>query len=299
MRTFFKFTLPILFFTLITLFYGCGGGGVLTIAIKEQELDKPSEATQTKGDVTISLTSLKPSSMYNEPDLFSFSEDRITGNFNGLSVSTYYPKDYQNTNWFYTFGITNDVLVAYKIKITNGTSHILRMKDARVYLISEGQDPIPAFNVLGNPTLVPTTVGNEQRLLPKSYVEGDQSFVDWLTNQEVKYERDRSKGILSIAYPIGLGSQVIAQNIRAYKFVTDVSREILPNTTFHGILLFPIYSSALNNAKIMLYDITTKTDAAGNPTEKVSFEYPIKPVDQQMWFDREKERRWIVGVPTK
>lgn len=296
MRTFQKFSLPIVLFTIITLFYGCGSSGVATVAFKEQELRKPSDATQTKGDITITLTPLNQSSMYNEPDLFSFSDNNITGNFSDLSVNSYYPKDFLGKHWFYTLGMAKS-LVAYKVKITNGTTHILRMKNARVYLITEGQDPIAAFNVLGNPTLVPTTIGKEQMLFPKSYVIGDNSFVDWLTKEEYNYELNRSHGLLDISYPIGLGSQVIAQNIRNYKLVTDVSREILPNTTFNGILIFPIYSSAINNAKIMFYDITIKTDAAGNPTKKVSFEYPIKSVDQQMWFDSKKEKRWKVGVP--
>ncbi|MDP2302422.1 MAG: hypothetical protein Q8N03_08365 [Ignavibacteria bacterium] len=299
MRTVHKFSFLVPLLTFITLFYGCGGGGVVTVAFKEHELINSSEATQTKGDVTITLNPLKPSSMYDEPALFSFSQDKIAGNYSGFEISSYYPKDYQNNNWCYTFGLTGDVLVAYKVKIKNATTHILRMKDARIYLMVEGQDPIPAFNILGNTTLVQKTVGKEQILLPKSFVELDQSFVSWLTSEEENYERNRSKGILSVAYPIGIGSQVIAQNIRAYKFLTDVSREILPNTTFEGILLFPIRSSTLIDAKIMFYDITTKTDNAGNPVEKVSFEYPIKFVDQQMWFENEKERRWKVGVPTK
>lgn len=299
MRTVHKFFFLVPLLATIVIFYSCGGGGVATVVFKEHDLAKPTEATQTKGDVTITLKPLKPSSMYEEPDLFSFSKDKITGNYSGLAISSFFPEDYQKTSWCYTFGISGDVVAAYKVKIKNGTPHILRMKDARIYLMSDGQDPIAAFNVLGNTTLVQAMVGKNQVLLPKSYVDGDQSFIDWLTREEENYERTRKKGFISTAYPIGFASQVVAQNIRSYKFITDVSREILPNTTFDGILLFPIYSSALSNAKVMFYDIVTKTDNAGNPVEKVSFEYPITPVDQQMWFDSEQERRWKVGVPTK
>jgi hypothetical protein len=91
----------------------------------------------------------------------------------------------------------------------------------------------------------------------------------------------------------------VAQNQKAYKLINDVSREILPGTTYDGLLVFPVYTSAFQSAKLTFYDITSKTDAAGNPTEKVNFDFPIKVTDQQMWFDKDKEKRWKLGVPAK
>jgi len=292
------FSLLAVFIACIAILNGCGGGGVPTVIFKEHDLSSPDKSAQTKGNVDITVTPLKVSGMYQNPELFSFSADRLTGNFSGLAIDTYCPQDYQKTNWYHTFSPGNNILVAFKAKMRNGTDHILRMKDARIYLMVEGQDPIAAVTLLGNATLIQATVGSEAALRPKSYVDSDGSLIDWITREEDNYERTRKKGLLSAEFPIGLGSQVVLQNQKAYKLINDVSREILPGTTYDGLLVFPAYTSAFQDAKLTFYDITTKTDAAGNPTEKVTFEFPIKVTDQQMWFDKEKERRWHLGAPT-
>lgn len=292
------FRVVVFLLTIVSLL-SCSAGGVATVFFKDHKLSPGTEAIQKKSDVEIALTSLSASSTYDYPELFTFSLDNLPDNFNSSHIKTLFPEDYQGNHWYYTFGVSQDVLVAYTVKIKNETSHILRMKDARIYLVAEGQDPVGAVNLLGKTNLVPTQVGKVQALSPRSYLDADGSLVDWVTQVEAEFERGREKGMFSITYPIGLGSQVIAQNIRSYKLVNDLSREILPKTTFEGILLFPVYCSTFEQAKLMFYDITTKTDAAGNPVEKVTFEFPINSFDQQMWFDSEKEQRWKPGVPDK
>lgn len=286
------------FLLLVSLsFISCGGGAIPTVMFKESQLSETQQSTQSKGNVEISLTSLNPSSTYDYPELFSFVAENITGNYSTYTVNSMFPKDYQKTNWLYTFGPGNNNLVVYQVKLKNSTDHILRMKDARVYLIIDNQDPIAAIIALGNPTLVSVLQGKEQVQRPKSFVDGDGSLIHWVTKEEEDFERTREKGLISVSYPIGLCSQVIYQNMRNYKLVNDVAREILPGTSFEGILVFPAYISDFNIAKISFYDITTKTDAAGNPIEKTAFEFPIKSIDQQMWFDKEHEKRWKVGTP--
>jgi len=297
MSTLHTLTAAFLLLSMPMLLTSCGGGGVPTIVFREHDLADRTLATQSRGSIEISVEPLKPSAIYQHPDLFLFSTQRLTGNFSSLTLNTYYPEDYQKNRWCFTLSPGNNLLVAYKVRIRNGTSHILRMRDARIYLMIEGLDPIPAATLLGNPTLVQTSVGQDRMLLPKSYIQGDGSLIDQTTREEEEYERTRPKSILSLAYPIGLASQVIAQNLKAYKLVNDVSREILPGTVLDGLLVFPVYAGSIRLAKLMFYDITTKTDAAGNPTEKVTFEFPIRTSDQQMWFDTRQERRWKIGVP--
>ena len=289
-----------LIFVLLTFgVLGCGGGGIPVTLFKEIDLSVPDQSTQTKGSVDITVTPLTPSAMYQNQDLFAFAPDQLTGDFGGAAINAWFPEDYQHSHWYYTFGPGDNILVAFRVKLHNGTDHILRMKDARVYLMIEGRDPIAAINLLGNPTLVQAQLGSNVVQRPQSYSTGDGSLVDWITREEDRYERTRKKGLLSIGYPIGLGSQIVLQNQRAYKLVNDVGREILPGTTFEGLLVLPVYTTQFQSAKLSFYDITTKTDAAGNPTEKVTFDFPIKIVDQQMWFDKEREKRWKVGAPSK
>jgi len=52
----------------------------------------------------------------------------------------------------------------------------------------------------------------------------------------------------------------------------------------------------LPDLKIVFYDITTKTDAAGNPIEKAKFEFPLKYDKIDMFFDP-VIKRWKEGLP--
>ena len=131
-------------------------------------------------------------------------------------------------------------------------------------------------------------------VIPKSASEADESLVHWVTYWEQNAEKTRQKHTIMdglYKYPIGLGSQVILQNRPAYKLIADVGAEILPGKTMRGILLFPVVVS-FDTATLSFYDISTKTDAAGNPTEKQTFSFPVKLDRVQMQFDAKQERRW-------
>ena len=86
-------------------------------------------------------------------------------------------------------------------------------------------------------------------------------------------------------------SKVILQNRPAYRLIADVGTEILPGKTMKGILLFPVVVS-FDTATLSFYDISTKTDAAGNTTEKQTFTFPVKLNRVQMQFDNQQEKRW-------
>ncbi len=254
------------------------------------------QAKQTKKDVTIEVEVLKPSEMYRYPELFSFNRDLASEGF--YNVFVHYPQDEQGKSWCYTFGFGEKYLAACKVKIANNTDHILRMKDARIRLMIPGEEPIEAVMRLGNTVLVQVS---KKVVLPKSYMddaseEGPHSLVYWLTYFEREWERTRKKGLISFPYPVGMGSQVIALNKKNYKLINSVDVEILPALTYTGILFFPVAVSEYETAKLMFYDITTKTDAAGTPIEKMSFEFPLKQEAVTMWYDN-RLKVWKKGEP--
>src|SRR5512139_1259464 len=60
----------------------------------------------------------------------------------GVNFGTYCAKDYEGRYWWYTFGYGENDLAVFQVAIQNGTDHILRMKDARIYLEVPDHDPI-------------------------------------------------------------------------------------------------------------------------------------------------------------
>lgn len=277
----------------------CGSSSkmVQTTRFPEYNLTPASLANQTKQDVSVAVEMLKPSKGYDYPELFSFDPERVPETFR--YAVAFYPEDDNGKGWCYTFGFGDRVLTACKVKITNNTPHILRMKDARIYLVVPGEDPVAAVTEVGNPRLM--RAGEKKKeALPQSYLDADNSLVHWLTQFEIEWERRSKRNrktllALSLKYPPGFASQVIEQNRRHYKLINDLAVEILPQFSYEGILLFPVIVS-FDNAKLMFYDITTKTDAAGNPVEKTSFEFPLTLTQKDMWYDK-KAKRWQEGMP--
>lgn len=286
----------VLLFSFLFYLLNCGGTKkIITVSVDEYNLEDPQKIESTISNVTINVEPLSPSKTYNFPELFTFDYDQLPSAMRTMNVDLNFPADLNGKRWCYTFGAGRFLLTAFKIKITNNTPHILRMKDARIYLIVEGEDPIAAVTKVGNPQLY--TVGEKanKKVLPKSAIDGDESLIHWVTYFEEMYEKERPKGFLSLAYPIGIASQVISQNMKSYKLINDVSKEILPGFSYSGILLFP-YIVSKPKVKLAFYDITTKTDAAGNPIEKAKFEFPLKLETVNMWFD-DLQKKWKIGNP--
>ncbi len=269
-----------------------GGKGFKTIDYLEYATAEP---TVTQGDVTMTCRPLSREVMSDYPELFAFVPELIPADLAQKDVKHFHETDASGKAWAYTFGVGSRNLTAAVMKVENGTDHILRMGDARIYLRIDGVDPIKPYTILGDTRLIPTMVNNEQKMLPAAWTR-TEGLVGWITNAEMEYEANRKKGLIEFYhYPIGLRSQVIAQNRRGYKLISDVDLEILPGDSYTGLLLFPA-EVELVDAVIKFYDITTKTDMAGNPTEKVSFEFPLECTRIQKWFD-ETTKAWVDGAP--
>jgi hypothetical protein len=263
----------------------------------EYALANPDSGSILKSDVTITVQSLGPSYLYDFPELFAFDPGKVAAPIaGGVNFGTYCEKDYEGRYWWYTFGCGENDLAVFQVAIQNGTDHILRMKDARIYLEVADHDPISPVTRLGDPTLVPGPTP-APAVLPKSAVDADESLIHWVTYFEQEAEKVRSKKTFldnRHVTPIGLASQVIGQNRAAYKLIADPTAEILPGRTLKGILLFPVLAD-FPSAALSFYEVHTKTDPGGNPIEKQTFVFPIKLNRVQMQWDGDKEKRWKVA----
>ena len=262
----------------------------------EYALANPDSGTILKSDVTITVQSLGPSHRYDFPDLFAFDPGQIAAPITGgVNFGTYCEKDYEGRYWWYTFGCGENDLAVFQVAIQNGTDHILRMKDARIYLEVPDHDPIAPVTRLGDPTLVPGPTP-APAVLPKSAVVADETLIHWVTYFEQEAEKVRPKKTFldnRHVTPIGLASQVIGQNRAAYKLIADPAAEILPGRTLKGILLFPVLVT-FEMATLSFYEVHTKADPGGNPIEKQTFIFPLKLNRVQMQWDGDKEKRWKV-----
>ena len=59
------------------------------------------------------------------------------------------------------------------------------------------------------------------------------------------------------------------------KLINDFSTEILPGMSYKGFLFFEIDPTIAKDGKLNFFDVTTQTDAAGNPIKKTTFEWKI------------------------
>lgn len=240
----------------------------------EYALESGSNQIQEKSDVEINLEIIRPSRTYNYPEFFSFNIDELPPEYARDRAVRYVCKTGpMDRSWDFFFaspdGSIQLLLCACKVK--NNTKHILRMKDARIYLIVEGMNPLPAISSLGE-------------LLEQA------DYFQELTNQQL------ARQTIIYNLPPGFFRTIILYNKKSYKLINDLKAEILPGFSYEGILVFPVIPSFSPQAKISFFDVTTKTDKAGNPIEKVQFDFNLQSQRVQMWYDRH-ERIWKVGLP--
>lgn len=273
-----------------------------------------------KNGLSIEVSPLSPQNYYDHPELYGFKKEYLQDAFRkewGTNIGLLFTYNDEKEMFFnYTFGAGENFLSVFEVKVTNNTGHIIKMKDARIYLKVEGESPVKPVVNLGNPNLkMVESQPNKLIPLPISAVEADHSLIHWVTGIEAEFEKTRPTGLLSIKYPIGLNSQIIAANKKYYRLISDVDFEILPDDSYSGILLFPVLIS-YDQVNLKFYEFVTKTDAAGNPTETTNFDFQYKKENGKKWFDRNKnvwvdgepessqeyydksQKKWIVGTPS-
>lgn len=255
---------------------------------------------QIKNDLTVEVIPMHPGLLHVYPEFFSWDLDKMPSDWQ-INLATYYPKLHDGKYYEYPLRAGDDFINAFILKITNNTNHILRMGDARIYLRIDGEDPIKPVTKFGDATLVDVTPLDQSHLkmktlLPKSVVNEDYgSLVYAVTKIWHDWDKSRKKKIITFTYPIGFPSQILLQNKKAYKLINDVNVEILPGDGYTGVLLFP---RVMNDdvVNINFYDLTTKTDLAGNPIEKTSFDFKYSLSHNSIYYNR-NENKWLVGPP--
>jgi len=252
-----------------------GGGRIPTVEFTQYGLDPGPSQTQTKADIEISLEIIRPSDIYNYPDLFSFNQEELPGGLkDNYDLKRMYPKGPLGRQWENPFvgPEGKEQLLLFWAQVKNGTNHILRMGDARIYLIIEGQEPVAAYSTF-------------QEIFQQAV------YFEDVTNQYLS----KQGGLIKQQLPGGFYPSLVLYHKDSFKLINDLSKEILPGFTYEGLLVFPRFSVS-GPAKISFFDITTKTDAAGNPVEKTQFDFSVQPEKVQMWYDR-SDNMWKSGVP--
>ncbi len=246
-----------------------------TLQFMQYGLDPELLTEQTKSDVRITLRTIRLADIYSYPQLFSFDLDDF-GDYTGhRTLKRMYPEGPSARRWEYPFSTPDgdEHLLMSWVTIHNGTDHILRMGDARIYLVLAGRQPVPALS------------GIVELLEYADYFEAR-------TNEQLMQE----SGLFKVQLPPGFYRQLVVHNEDAYRLINDVAAEILPGFTYEGMLVFPTVPNDQSSAVISFFDITTKTDAAGNPVEKTRFDFPLKLEAARMWYDR-TENQWKSGWP--
>ena len=238
------------------------GPKVHELSLREFRLDPGPTATQRKSNIEITVKPIRISDIYEYPDLFGFRLQDFPDYRDSKFLKKAYPVGPKDLQWEYPFSDSREYLYIYWVKIDNGTEHIVRMRDARVYFIAEGQEPIAA-------------------------VADFEGLLDWADYFERRSPYD---------LPAGFYRNLVLYHRPSYKLINDLGREILPGFAYEGLLVFPTMPEELSTGTISFFDVTVKTDAAGRPVEKTRFDFPLKQRMVRMWYDA-KEKMWKSGTP--
>ena len=255
-----------------------GSSRIPTLAFTEYTLESGSEVIQQKSDIEINIEVVRLSHIYDYPNLFSFKLENLSSMYADSPIlrGEYRPGP-MGREWEFPFAspdVKQQLLFCY-CKIKNNSKHILRMSDARIYLVVEGVDPLPAiasFDVLLEQADYFENLANRQRSQEAALVVFQKAPL-----------------------PTGFYRSIVLYNMKNYKLINDVSAEILPGFSYEGLLVFPVVPT-YSNATISFFDVTTKVDMVGNPVEKTQFDFPLKRQFVQMWYDT-NTKTWKVGPP--
>ena len=157
------------------------------------------------------------------------------------------------------------------VTIINNTDHILRMRDSRVCFIDPNSDePIMALDqatIMGDLESLPIYEYLGKKL-KENYPQTKQSYID-------------SQLMMNIP-----------KIVQKLKFINGFNREIMPDMKYSGIIVFPIDKVEAADGKISFIDMVSKTDNAGNPIEKVRFDYFVQAVKRYWRYNPETDTEW-------
>ena len=257
----------------------------------KQCLFDSSSHQQTLNGLSIELQPLNAGAVYKDPALFKFDSSKVPAQLSGFSAIY---SSARGGMWIHTFCYGANFLIGMKLKITNNTSHLLNLKNTKMFYRTVGGDSVMAVTKVGDPELVQkeetqegTTV-KEKVWRPKSFVENDGSLVSVGTQYEAIYEKTRLR--TDPLYPIGIAAEVIRQNMNEYKLLGNVDIEIKPGASYNGLLFFP---TLLPNQK---FTINLDNFPVGANIKPANFQFKFKPDMGRFWLDQNNSI-WHEGEP--
>lgn len=257
-------------------FCSSSSSSIPTLSFSQYGFENGAAQSKEKSDIVINLKTIRIGDIYEYPDLFSFTKADFPKYEGNYIYKTQYPKGPLGKKWEFPFSTPKgkEQSLLCWVKVRNNTDHILRMGDARIYLIKEGQNPINAIN-------------NFDKLLDIA------KYFETKTNI---YLEQNSPSFMTVSLPNGFFQSIVKLHKESYKLINNLNTEILPGYSYEGLLVFPETPTEKENAKISFFDVTTKTDKAGNPVEKTTFNFKLVSENINMWFDR-SQNKWKNGTP--
>ncbi|MDP8206181.1 MAG: hypothetical protein P9L92_05915 [Candidatus Electryonea clarkiae] len=210
--------------------------------IVDYSVDPPDKTTQTKQGVSIKMKYIDQDAIKNNR---LYTQRVLSAGFLTTEVSELKSKDVYVSPFLGK--------LAFDVTIENNTDHILRMGDARVvYVENQSMDgPVPALN---KPLLM-------------------QSAEDHPVVLHYRTKGSPVDDAIASSWVTALNKVYLSNKL---KIINDFGMEIFPHFSASGILVFSVPPEKATGGKVSFFDITTKVDNAGNPTEKEHFDFAIK-----------------------
>ncbi|MCK9421231.1 MAG: hypothetical protein M0Q38_01395 [Bacteroidales bacterium] len=211
-------------------------------------LAKDVPASQTKGGIIVELRTTKD----NDYQEFGLKRNFTVKYKPIISLGTVLDENGLATDVVsLNFNLTEEMAV-FMVTINNNTDHILRMNDSRIIFVTPtSDDPKLGLNKESLKSLITE--------LP-------------IYNKTVSYLMSKYPE----TSPESIKNQVAAALFDIFgkmKIINNLGKEIIPSMKSTGFLLFDISPKKVSEGKISFVDVVSKTDQAGNPTEKVRFDY--------------------------
>ncbi len=261
----------VLLWAAVLVFSGCAvPGATLKQNVVQEYIPLITDSTiQSKDNIEISVRMFTMAERYQYPQYFRYQPSLLPEPYasydrnGGGERYLFYGPDFK-------MGI-----VAARVKITNHTEHILRMKDSRIYLMVPGENPVAALGDIGALDDIFSKIEND-------FVARQQASLPMIS-------------LSSHIYPAGLYSAILKQKRSEYRLINDLSAEILPNFSLEGLLVFPVTIGS-PELTVSFFDIVTKTDQAGNPIKKTQFDFKYALRANNYWLDNQSDQ-WKLGTP--
>jgi hypothetical protein len=163
----------------------------------------------------------------------------------------------------------------FTVTIINNTNHILRMRDSRIIFVEPNSDE------------------------PKMALDKEEILKDiesQLPSYQAELGRYSNHLTENTMVTMKISEQLKTAMINITKkldFVNGFNREIMPGMRLKGIIMFPIENKSVAQGKVSFVDMVSETDAAGNPTKKVRFDYRIAVTDKFFRYNSATDKGYV------